>query len=82
MGSGVARSWNALAHAVFRAAQRPPHIEYIAMPQEMQAVYQYATCADLRRLNAAGYDHRAMDLEVAVEDYVRRYLAAENPYLL
>lgn len=76
LGSGQARSWNDLARAVFQALGRDPRIEYIEMPAEMRAAYQYDTCADLTRLRAAGCHFRAMTLEEGVNDYVRNHLYA------
>ncbi len=48
-GTGVARTWNDLAHAVFRAMDLPPQID---MPSTLQGKYQYFTKADMTRLRA------------------------------
>ena len=81
VGAGVARSWNDLARAVFAALGREPRLEYIPMPEAIRASYQYATCADLRRLRAAGCDTPIRALEDGVRDYVQNYLATDDPYL-
>jgi ADP-L-glycero-D-manno-heptose 6-epimerase len=74
LGSGVDRSWNDLARAVFAALNLPPRIVYIEMPEVLRGKYQYRTVATIDRLRAAGWTREATSLETAVEDYVRRYL--------
>ena len=81
LGSGRARSFRALAEAVFVAAGRPPQIEYKPMPTELQGRYQYFTEARMERLRAAGYDGQFTSLEDGVGDYVRGYLSQPDPYL-
>jgi ADP-L-glycero-D-manno-heptose 6-epimerase len=75
IGSGEARTWNDLAHAVFSALGREPRIEYIDMPESIRDKYQYFTQADIGKLRAAGYDLPITSLEDAVQDYVVNYLA-------
>src|SRR6185437_4139824 len=70
IGSGVARSWNDLAHAVFAALGRAPEIEYIELPEAIRAAYQYSTCADITRLRAVGCTIPFRSLEEGVRDYV------------
>lgn len=74
VGSGVARTWNDLARAVFAALGRPPCIEYFDMPPELRGKYQYATQAPLDRLRQVGGPAPQRTLEAAVADYVRGYL--------
>jgi ADP-L-glycero-D-manno-heptose 6-epimerase len=74
IGSGVARTWNDLARAVFAALGREPRIEYIDMPESIRDKYQYFTQADVRKLLASGYDLNITSLEDAVRDYVVNYL--------
>lgn len=74
IGSGVARTWNELARALFAALGREPHIEYIDMPETIRDKYQYFTQADVRKLLATGYDQPITSLEDAVRDYVVNYL--------
>ncbi len=69
LGTGEANSWNELARAMFLAVGRAPKIEYIEMPREIRAKYQYFTQAKMDKLNAAGCRHRFMSLEDAVKDY-------------
>jgi ADP-L-glycero-D-manno-heptose 6-epimerase len=74
IGSGVARTWNELARALFAALGREPHIEYIDMPETIRDKYQYFTQADVHKLVASGYDVPITSLEDAVRDYVVNYL--------
>jgi ADP-L-glycero-D-manno-heptose 6-epimerase len=80
LGSGRARSFNDLAHAVFAAAGREADIEYIEMPKALRSRYQYFTQAKMDRLRAAGYVAEPTSLEDGVGDYVRGYLAPGEPY--
>ncbi len=70
LGSGVAKTWNDLANALFKALGQKPNIEYIEMPEILRDKYQYFTQADLKKLRAAGVQHKFMDLDGAVADYV------------
>jgi ADP-L-glycero-D-manno-heptose 6-epimerase len=74
IGSGVARTWNDLARALFAALGRDPRIEYIDMPEAIREKYQYFTQADIRKLRASGYAAPITSLEDAVRDYVVNYL--------
>jgi ADP-L-glycero-D-manno-heptose 6-epimerase len=80
VGSGAARSWLDLAHAVFAAIGRAPAIEFIPMPESLRPKYQYFTEAPIDRLRAAGFERPMTSLEDGVAAYVRGYLAAEDPY--
>jgi ADP-L-glycero-D-manno-heptose 6-epimerase len=77
IGTGRAQSWNDVAAALFKAADQPLNIDYIPMPDELRGKYQYYTCADLTKLQAAGWTTPCRSLEDAVDDYVRHYLAAD-----
>jgi ADP-L-glycero-D-manno-heptose 6-epimerase len=74
IGSGVTRTWNELAHAVFPALGRKPRIEYIDMPEAIRDKYQYFTQAEIGKLLATGYETPITTLENAVTDYVLNYL--------
>ena len=75
LGTGKARSWNALAAAVFAAMQREPNIRYIPMPESIRDRYQYFTQASMSQLTAAGCPVKFSSLEDSVHDYVHHYLA-------
>jgi ADP-L-glycero-D-manno-heptose 6-epimerase len=77
IGTGRAQSWNEVAAALFKAAGRPANIDYIPMPEALRGKYQYYTCADLTKLQAAGWSGACRPLDEAVDDYVRRYLAPD-----
>lgn len=75
VGTGQARSWNDLAHALFGAAGKTPHIEYIEMPEHLKNRYQYFTQASMDKLRSAGFQKSFTSLEDAVQDYVHNYLS-------
>jgi len=74
LGTGLARSWNDLAKALFCALDLPPQIEYIEMPPILRDQYQYFTQADLTKLRKTGLNYQFTSLENAVDDYVNNYL--------
>ncbi len=80
VGTGQARTFLDLALAVYRAVERPPHIQFIDTPLLIRDKYQYFTQADMRRLRAAGYDKPFTVLEEGVARYVTGYLAAGDHY--
>lgn len=80
LGTGKARSFADLAHALFAALGRPPSIDYIDMPEGLRPRYQYFTQAEMGRLRRAGYTRPFTSLDDGVNDYVRRYLDARDPY--
>ncbi|MDD5096964.1 MAG: ADP-glyceromanno-heptose 6-epimerase [Candidatus Omnitrophica bacterium] len=69
LGTGVARSWNDLAKAMFAALHLQPKIEYIEMPLEMRDKYQYFTQANMTKLRCCGCQHKFSTLEEAIKDY-------------
>ncbi|MDY0082024.1 MAG: ADP-glyceromanno-heptose 6-epimerase [Ignavibacteriaceae bacterium] len=74
VGSGKARTWNDLIAALFNAVGKPVNIEYIDLPQHLEDKYQYFTEANLKKINAAGYNRATSALEDGVDDYVKNYL--------
>lgn len=75
VGAGRAETWLDLANAVFAAMKREPAIEFIEMPAEMRAKYQYLTMANIARLRDSGYRNPVTPLASAVHEYVTGYLA-------
>ena len=75
LGTGKARSYLDLSHAVFAALRREPAIEFIDLPPSLRQNYQYFTQADLRRLRLAGYTAPFRDLEIGVREYVKSLVA-------
>ena len=80
IGSGKARSFLDLTHAVYRALGRNPEIEWVDTPAEIRARYQYFTEARIDRLRKAGYKKPSTSLEDGVATYVRDFLEAADPY--
>ncbi|MGH9468187.1 MAG: ADP-glyceromanno-heptose 6-epimerase [Terriglobales bacterium] len=78
LGSGRARTWNDLVALVFAAIDRPPQVEYIPMPENVRAAYQYDTCADLSRLRAAGCTLAPRSLEDGVREYMQVLMARSS----
>ncbi len=70
VGSGIARTWNDLALALFKATHIPPKIEYFDMSEDLKSKYQYFTQADILKLKKSGYNKPFTTLEDAVKDYV------------
>ncbi len=80
LGTGVARTFEDLAHAVFAALAAKPAIVYIDTPPEIRARYQYFTEAKMARLRSAGFDAPFTPLEAGVAEYVQRYLVPGDPH--
>ncbi len=78
VGSGEANTWNRLAAAIFAAMGKKANIEYIEMPETLREKYQYYTCADVSKIRKAGYTRPMTDIESAVADYVKNYLAGNR----
>jgi len=74
LGTGQARSFLDLAHAVFAALEKPAQLRFVDMPEDIRGNYQYFTQADTQRLLAHGYIERFLSLEEGVARYVRGYL--------
>jgi ADP-L-glycero-D-manno-heptose 6-epimerase len=77
VGSGEARTWLDLAHAIFAALGQEPRIEFIDMPEALQGKYQYYTKADIHKLRGTGYHAPITSVEDAVRDYVCNYLVPD-----
>ncbi len=80
LGTGTARSYLDLAHAVCDAAGRPRSVEFIDMPPALHGQYQSFTEARMDRLRAAGYAGQFTPLEEGVRRYVQEYLEAPERY--
>ncbi len=70
LGTGEARTWLDLAHAMFAALGRAPRIEFVDMPAALSGRYQYFTQADMTKLQRAGYARPFIGLEEGVTRYV------------
>ncbi len=81
VGTGTARSYRDLAHAVCAAAGVPPRVSFIDMPEPLRGHYQSFTQATMHRLREAGYKGQFTTLEDGVGRYVREFLGKPDPYL-
>ena len=81
LGTGTARTYLDLAHAVCDAAGVARRVEFIDMPAKLRGHYQSFTEADLTRLRAAGYAGQFTPLEEGIHRYVHDHLAGPDPYL-
>ena len=81
LGTGKARSFYDLGKATFKAMGIKHNIKFISMPVNLRDRYQYFTEANLTKLRKIGCDYTFTNLETAVEDYVKNYLAQEDIYL-
>ena len=80
VGTGNARSFRDLIAAMFDALGRPPHIDYVEMPEAIRDQYQYFTQASVENLRRAGYNADFTALEDAVKQYVSRFLNTPDRY--
>ncbi|MEO7800660.1 MAG: ADP-glyceromanno-heptose 6-epimerase [Ginsengibacter sp.] len=80
VGTGKARTFNALVDATFDAIKKPSQIVYIDMPEDIRNTYQYFTEAEMNKLKEAGYTAPMTSLEDGVHDYVKNYLSKNEYY--
>ncbi len=80
VGTGRARTYRDLAHAVCDAAGVPRAIAYIDMPDKLRGQYQSFTEAGTARLRAAGFGGQFTPLEDGIRRYVQDYLRQPDPY--
>lgn len=80
VGTGAARSFRDLMHAVYAALGTSPNIEYIDMPVQIRDSYQYFTQAEGDRLRQAGYNGGFTALEDSVAVYVKDFLDRPDRY--
>jgi ADP-L-glycero-D-manno-heptose 6-epimerase len=74
LGTGIARSFNALGTSTFNALAKPVQINYIDTPIDIRDKYQYFTEANMAKLRSVGYAKPFHSLEDGVKDYVQNYL--------
>ena len=80
VGSGIARSFLDQAKIMFKEMQVEPNIEFIDLPANLRDKYQYYTCADMRKLRAAGYSRASTALEEGLRRYVHDYLESGDGF--
>jgi ADP-L-glycero-D-manno-heptose 6-epimerase len=81
LGTGRARTYLDLAHAVSDAAGKPRSVEFIDMPTSLRGQYQSFTEAPMDRLRAAGYAGQFTPLEEGVRRYVQDHLAGPDLFV-
>ena len=74
LGTGQARTFNALVEATFKAMNKPSQLSYIDTPADIRDKYQYFTEANMKKLVDSGYNKPFTSLEEGVTDYVKNYL--------
>lgn len=81
VGTGKARNFVDLGTAVFNNMGKKVNIEYVEMPEDIKAKYQYHTQAKMEKIKKAGYNSGIRTLEDGIEDYVKNYLMKDEIYL-
>ena len=81
LGTGQARTYLDLAHAVCDAAGTARRVEFIDMPPPLRGQYQSFTQAPMERLRTAGYGGQFTQLEEGIRRYVQEHLATDDLYL-
>ncbi len=66
LGTGEAQPFTALAKAVAAASGKELVIDFVPTPENLREHYQYYTCADLKKLRAAGVTTKFKTLKDAV----------------
>ncbi len=80
VGTGRARTYLDLAHAVCDAAGRERRVSFVEMPAPLRGQYQSFTEAPMERLRAAGYAGQTTPLEQGVRRYISDFLTGADPY--
>lgn len=74
LGTGKARSFNALGFSTFAALNKPIQINYMDTPIDIRDKYQYFTEANMKKLIDIGYNKPFYTLEEGIKNYVQNYL--------
>lgn len=80
LGTGQARSFVDLMHAIGAALGKPVNIEFVDMPESIRPNYQYFTEARMGKLRAHGFVEAFHTLDEGVADYVKGYLAHSDAF--
>ena len=82
LGTGVANTWNTLAHTVHNALNIERDIQYIPMPDVLQNKYQYYTKAAMEHFHSVTNNTFSFtSLQDGIFDYVQNYLQHDLAYL-
>lgn len=71
VGTGTPRTFSDLVETLAVELGTKPRINYIDMPDELLASYQYSTCADVAKLRSVGYSQPFLSLEEGVREFVK-----------
>ena len=77
LGTGVARTYNDLARAIFKSLDKKVNITYIDTPLAIRDSYQYYTCAKMDKLKEQMLWGGFKTLEVGIDLYIKQ-LQDEN----
>lgn len=70
VGSGISRTFLDLVNCVFKSMNLPPKVSFINVPVNLKHHYQYYTCAEIHKLEKAGYQQSFTSLESGVPKYI------------
>ena len=76
VGTGKAKTFNALVSNVYNNMNKNININYVDMPESIKKQYQYFTEADLNNLKNVGYIEPFTSLEAGIQDYINNYLVS------
>ena len=74
IGTGTARTFEDVAKAVIAACGGRAHIEFIDMPEQLRAKYQYFTQATVMKLRRSGFTRGMQTIEQGIGRYVSELL--------
>jgi ADP-L-glycero-D-manno-heptose 6-epimerase len=68
-GTGQARTFLDMAHALFDAVEKPVKIDWMDTPERYRKAYQYFTQAEMERLRYLGFKRPFISLEEGIKKY-------------
>lgn len=74
VGTGQARSFNAIAHRLLELHGQGD-LRYVPFPEHLKGAYQSYTQADITSLRQAGYDQPFLRLEEGLQQYFQYFIA-------
>lgn len=74
VGSGNATDFNMLSEEIFNVLHVAKNISYTPYPDNLEAIYQKYTKADIGKLRNAGYNETFTTICEGIKDYVKNYL--------
>ena len=77
VGTGNPRTFLDLAKGIFQSLDIEENIEFVEMPEELVNIYQYFTCANIKKLKDSGFDKKFTDLEDGINICANHFLKNE-----